>query len=374
MPGSFRIASLLGIPLYINVSWLVIFAVVTISLAHGQFPAVFPGWPAPLALAVAVVTSLLFFASIVIHEMAHSLVARSIGLPVRSITLFILGGVAQIMRDATHPGAELAMAAAGPLASFALSALFAAIWAVSRDAWEPVPAVAGWLAFNNFVLGTFNMLPGYPMDGGRVLRSLLWWATGNRRLATRIAVFIGRGMAYGMIALGIIIIVLNPLQYLNGAQFAFVGWFLNMAASASGRQARLRDALEGYTAGDLMSPDMVSVPGHLPVQRVVEEYLSPEVLRRGLVVVDGSRLRGLVSLSDLHRVPKQRRAYTAVSNAMTPVARLSAIDPAMPALAALEEMEEHSVSQLPVVRAGVLTGVVTRFALLRPLQLQKVVW
>jgi len=374
MPGSFRIGNLLGIPLYINVSWLVIFAVVTLSLAHGQFPAVFPGWSPPLALGVAVVTSLLFFTSIVIHEMAHSLVARSIGLPVRSITLFILGGVAQIKRDATHPGAELAMAAAGPLASFALSALFATIWALTRNAWEPVPAVAAWLAFNNFVLGAFNMLPGYPMDGGRVLRALLWWATGNQRLATRIAVLIGRGMAYGMITMGVTVIVLNPAQYLTGAQFAFVGWFLNMAASSSGRQARLRDALEGYTAGDLMSPNLVSVPGHLPVQRVVEDYLSPEVLRRGLIVVDGSRLRGLVSMSDLHRVPKQQRAYTAVSDAMTPVARLSAIDPTMSALAALEEMEERSVSQLPVVRAGVLAGVVTRFALLGPLQLQKVAW
>ena len=185
MPGSIRVGSLLGISFHINASWLVVFGLVTAMLAGDRFPATYPTWPPALNLAVALATSLLFFVSIVLHELAHSVVARRLDLPVKSITLFILGGVAQIGHEGTRPAAEMAMAAAGPLASFALAALFGAIWAAFGRTTEPVQALCAWLTINNLVLGIFNMLPGFPMDGGRVFRSLLWWATGNHRVATR---------------------------------------------------------------------------------------------------------------------------------------------------------------------------------------------
>ncbi len=371
MPGSIRVGSLLGIPFYINVSWLAVFALVTFYLASEWFPMAHPRWPLELHLLSATVTSLLFFVSIVLHELAHSVVALRLGLPVRSITLFILGGVAQIAREAPHPSGELAMAAAGPLASFALSAFFAAIWAATREVGDPVQSIAAWLAIQNLILAIFNMLPGFPMDGGRVLRALLWWATGSGRRATAIAVALGRTMAVAFIAGGITILVLNRNGAFLGAQIAMVGWFLHVAASGSVRQVRLRDALASYTAGDLMSTGPLSVPMETPVQQVVAEYLTPEALQRGMAVVAGTELRGLVSLHDLNRVPKHQRPSVQVRYAMTPVSQLAMVHPLTPALTVLEEMDARNVNELPVVSGGVLQGIVTRLHLLRPLETKR---
>lgn len=370
MPGSIRFGSLLGIPFYINVSWLAVFALVTFYLASEWFPLAHPRWPLEQHVLSAVITSLLFFVSIVLHELAHSVVAIRLGLPVRSITLFILGGVAQIAREAPRASGELAMAAAGPLASFALSALFAAVWAAARELGDPVASIAAWLALQNLILAVFNMLPGFPMDGGRVLRALLWRATGSGRRATAIAVAIGRTMAVAFIAGGITILVLNRNGAFLGAQIALVGWFLHMAANGSARQTRVRDALASYTAGDLMAADPVAVPAATSVEQVVIGYLSPQALQRGLAVVDGEQLLGLVSLQDLHKVPKQQRAVLPVSHAMTSVARLAMVHPLTPALTVLEEMDVRNVNELPVINRGTLLGIVTRMHLLRPLDLK----
>lgn len=370
MPGSIRIGRLLGIPLQINVSWFVIFAAVTLSLVVGQFPAQYPFWSQSTYVIVGLITSLLFFGSVVIHELAHSLVARVIGIPVKSITLFIFGGVAQIGRDAGRPSGELIMAAAGPFSSFGLAALFALLWAVARPFNEPATALAGWLAGINLMLGAFNLVPGFPMDGGRVLRSLLWWATGSQSTATRIAITVGHLVAYGFLLGGVLILFSDRGSLFNGIWLAFIGWFLNQAASASARQARVRDNLRGYSARDLMvwDPPLVSVDAS--VQDVVTSHF-PLARRQWAVVVEGPYLRGAVSIADIRKVPKGRWPFTRIKDVMGPVDPSSAVTPQTDALDVLERMEDREASLLPVVEDGVLAGVITLPALVRAADLRR---
>ncbi|MBI2887481.1 MAG: site-2 protease family protein [Chloroflexi bacterium] len=364
MPGSIPVGRLLGVPLRIDLSWFIIFGIVTLSLVLGQFPAQYPFWSQSTYVIVGVATSLLFFGSVVVHELAHSLVARVIGIPVKSITLFIFGGVAQISRDAARPAGELVMAAAGPLSSFLLAGLFLVLWALSRPWHEPTSALAGWLAGINLSLGAFNLMPGFPMDGGRVLRSLLWWATGNQRTATRIAVVVGRGIALLFLLGGIALIVTSPRNMFSGLWLAFIGWFLNQAAGGSARQARLKDALQGYTAGNLMVADPPFVSQDATIQQFVEEYVGNHI-RPWALVVQGPHLRGLVNLFEVRRVPQRRWNATPVAEIMTPAHKLSLVTPQMEAVEVLEEMEDREVLQLPVVEGGLVVGVVTRNGILR---------
>ncbi|MFQ5827256.1 MAG: site-2 protease family protein, partial [Dehalococcoidia bacterium] len=204
MSYSFRLGRLFGIPIYLHISWFIIFALVTLSLSRIYFPSLYPNWSSGLYLIVGVATSLLFFASVVAHELTHSLVSRLNGIPVKSITLFIFGGVARITREAGKPMAELVMAAAGPASSLVIAGLFGLLWWLAGPHSEPISALAGWLGGINIALAVFNMIPGFPLDGGRVLRSLIWRLTGNYKRATRLASLAGRGVGYTLITVGIL--------------------------------------------------------------------------------------------------------------------------------------------------------------------------
>lgn len=358
MPGSVRVGSLLGIPLYINVSWLAIFALLTVSLIGGQFPGLYPYWDAPTYVVLGLATSGLFFASVVAHELAHCVVALRLGIPVRGITLFIFGGVAHIGRDAAHPAGELLMAAAGPVASVALSAAFAAVWVLARNLSDPVAAGAAWLGWVNLSLGIFNLMPGFPLDGGRMLRALLWWAGGDFAKATIVAGWIGRGLALMLVVLGIALTIGRPSQVANGAWIAFIGWFISQAATAAMRQARLRRGLDGYLARDLMVGDVPWVPARLSVRDLVERFVGRTGRRWFLVAEDGA-LQGLVTMSDVRRVPKQRWGATEVAAIMTAASRLTNVEPHCAAPDVLDAMQEHGYQQVPVVEDGRLVGVVT---------------
>ena len=364
MPGSIRVGSLLGIPLQINISWFVIFALVTFSLVAVQFPARYPFWSTATYVIVGIATSLLFFASVIVHELAHSMVARVIGVPVKSITLFIFGGVTQITRDAARPVEELTMAAAGPLASFALAGLFALLWAIFRSIHEPTMALAGWLALINLALGLFNLIPGFPMDGGRVLRSLFWWATGSHSRATRIAVAVGHEVAYVLILGGIILVFLIPQYMFNGIWLIFIGWFLTRAASGSLRQTRAREMLQGYTARDLMTTNLSPVPQGLTVQQLVEQYVA-RTPRSWFLVTDGPQLRGLITTLDARKIPQHRWGSTYVGDVMTPIEHLPKTGPQSEVVDLLEEMEDKEVRHMPVVEHGALVGMVAQNGLLR---------
>ncbi|MFH1003355.1 MAG: site-2 protease family protein, partial [Chloroflexota bacterium] len=245
MGRAFNIGRILGIQIRIHYSWFIIFALVTVSLGWQAFPLDYPQWSPLLNWATALVTSLLFFSSVLAHELSHSLVGRANGVPIKSITLFIFGGVAQMTREAARPGAEFKMAVAGPGCSLVLGGLFALLgWLVPVGV---VQEMASWLAYINIALAVFNLIPGFPLDGGRVFRSLVWRLSGNYRRATRIATLVGRGVGYLFMLGGLAIVIFRPggLDWFSGLWLAFIGWFLENAASASYRQMRQAEAMGG---------------------------------------------------------------------------------------------------------------------------------
>ncbi len=238
MGGAFSLGKIFGIQFRIHYSWFVIFVLITVSLSWQYFPYTYPEWSEPTYWLTGTATSLLFFTSVLAHELSHSLVGRANGIPVRSITLFLFGGVAHMTREATRHGAELRMALAGPVASLVIGGIFFLFHLLLQNIIEPVAALAFWLAQINVVLAIFNLIPGFPLDGGRVFRSLLWRFTGNYQRATRIAVEVGRGVGYLFVAGGIVLMFLYPGNWFNGLWLAFIGLFLTYVATASYRQAQ----------------------------------------------------------------------------------------------------------------------------------------
>ncbi len=228
MGNAFNLGKLFGIQFKLHYTWFIIFVLITVSLSWQLFPIGYPGWTQLLYWAMGIVTSLLFFASILAHELAHSLVGRANNIPIKSITLFIFGGVAQMTREARSAGAELKMAAAGPACSLVIAGLFYLVWLFTQNTIEPVAAMAFQLAFINVALAAFNLIPGFPLDGGRVFRSILWQVTGNYKRSTRIATRVGQGTGYLFILGGILIVFLQPfgLGWFSGLWLAFIGWFL----------------------------------------------------------------------------------------------------------------------------------------------------
>jgi len=251
----FNLGRLFGIQFRLHFTWFIIFILVSLLL-------VYPDYSQWLYWLIGIVTSLLFFVSVVAHELAHSLVGKANGIPTESITLFIFGGIAQMTKEATRPSAELKMAVAGPVCSLAIGGSFALLWLFAPNVPQPIATMVLWLAIMNGALAAFNLIPGFPLDGGRVFRSLLWRFTGNYSRATRIATRVGQGIGYLFIVGGISIVFLHPfgLSWFDGIWIAFIGWFLESAASASYRQIRWQEALHGFTASQATTPDCPVVP------------------------------------------------------------------------------------------------------------------
>lgn len=363
MDSAFNIGKIFGIQLRIHYTWFVIFTLVTLSL-------VFPNFSRWYDWVIGIVASLLFFASVVAHELAHSLVGRAYGVPVRSITLFIFGGIAQMTREPSRPGAEFRMAAAGPLCSLVIGGLFFLILLLIRVT-EPVYIMIQWLAIINVALAVFNLIPGFPLDGGRVFRSILWRASGDYMRSTRIATQVGRGVGYMFIAGGIVIIFmqfrgLHPfgLNWFSGLWLAFIGWFIENTASASYRQTKWRAALHGLTAAQVMTADIPVVPPDTTINRLVQGYVIPSGRHYFIVVGDG-RLEGIVTLQNIKAVPQQKWEVTQVRDIMTPVDKLEVAHLEQDALSVMEQMDENSINQIPVVSEGRVVGLIDRDNLIR---------
>ncbi len=248
MPGSFRIGNIAGIDIDINVSWIIILVLLTVSLAIGWFPRLYPGWSTATYWLIAFLSSLLLFVSVLLHELAHSLVARRRGLPVKSITLFIFGGVSNIEREPTSPGIEFQMAVVGPLTSLLIGVICFLLQLPLQGSNSPLEGILFYLAVTNILLGVFNLIPGFPLDGGRVLHSIVWRLTGNMRQAMRVASLTGQLIAYLFILLGIWLFFAGSI--LNGLWFGFIGWFLLSAAQSANTQVMLTSVLRGVTVGD----------------------------------------------------------------------------------------------------------------------------
>ena len=361
--GGIRIGRLFGISLKLNYTWFIIFALVTWSLAANYYPAVFPGWGLPMRVVAGIVTSLLFFGSVLAHELMHSIVANALGIPVRGITLFIFGGVSEMSEEPRQPKDELRIALAGPLTSVALGAIFWAIFYVVRDHSAFAAAVTYWLGLINFFLAAFNLIPGFPLDGGRVLRAILWWRSGNLRRATRIASNIGRAVGVLFIFGGVFFIFQGPGTWVNGLWFILIGWFLNNAAVGSYRQVSLQNMLQGHTAGEVMTRDCPSVDPELTIDKLVNEQVLVSGRRCFPVAIDG-RVLGLVTLHNIRSVPRPLWATRTLRQTMTPLDDLKSVAPNEDLPTVMRVLAESDINQVLVVENGAILGVIGRDNLL----------
>jgi len=367
--GSYRLLRVFGIDILVHWSWFGIFALLTWWLAQGFFKDEYD-WTAGQRWAAAVVAALTFFISILLHELAHSLMARREGLPVNSITLFIFGGVSALGGEPSTPGQEFRVAIVGPIVSFVLAAAFGAaavIGELSNASDEPPAAIALYLAIINFAVGVFNMLPGYPLDGGRVLRAGLWARGRNLLLATRRAALAGTFLAFGLIALGVVSILAG--NFVGGAWFIVIGWFLRNVSEASYQQLLFRSTLEGTAVGELVNRTFEAASPDTDLNTVVQEFMLSGG-QRCVPIVAGENLLGLLTMGDLKRVPREEWAATSVFKAMTPREKLYVVDVREDVTEAMQVMAREGVHQLPVMEGGLFIGFITRADVLRLMQLR----
>ncbi len=366
MTASWQVGTIRGIAVGLHWSMALVFALLTVSLATNFFPNTHPGLSVVASWVMAVIASVLFFASILLHELGHSWEAQRHGIPVRGITLFILGGVAQIADRPKSAGIELRIAAAGPIVSFALAVACGLVWLVARDI-VYIAAPAAWLARLNLMLVVFNLLPGFPLDGGRILRALVWQATGDERRSAQVALISGQIVAFGLMGLGALMVFGG--NFGDGVWFIFIGWFLQNATVAEATGITFEATLRGVTVGQVMGPEDPQVPSRLKIRQLVDDYILPTG-HRYFLVVDGDVPRGVVTLRDVARVPRNRWDWTSVRDMMTPWPRLTVVTPDMELLAALRLMDDAHVSHLPVMEGELLRGLLTREEVLHHVRLR----
>jgi len=366
MRGTLTIGKILGIPIRLHSSWFLVAALITWSLAGGYFPQQYPGWAGTTYWIVGAITALLFFGSVLLHELAHSILALREKVPVRSITLFIFGGVAQINREPPTAGAEFRIAIAGPLTSLGLAGLSSLLGsAVTGSAVLAAPLA--YVGRINLMLALFNLIPGFPLDGGRVLRSILWGLGATFRSATRWASWVGRGVAFLFILVGVGQIFLGG--FLNGLWIAFIGWFINNAAESSYQQIVLRDTLAGVKVRDVMTQQCLTVPKDMQLGRLVEDHVLGAG-QRCFFVADEDDLQGLITLHNIRAAPRDQRDTLTASQVMTPTNSLFRAHPDEDLLTLIQRMDEADVNQVPVTDNGHLLGVITREHLLRYMRLR----
>jgi Zn-dependent protease len=360
MKNSFRLGRLFGIEVAIHYSWFIIFALLLWLLATQLFPSEgwYPGLSSAVYWTMSAVTTLLFFSSVLAHELCHSLVARRRGLPVRSITLFVFGGVSNISREPDTPEMELAVAAAGPGSSFVLGGLFFGIWGVARAAAWPlgIVGVAYYLGLINVVLAGFNLVPGFPLDGGRLLRAIIWKRSGDLEKATRIASNIGRGVGYLIIAYGVFLFIAGFA--ISGLWFVLIGWFLEQMSSAGYRQTLTRQALDGVKVSEIMTPNPVVVPGSISLQKAVDDYFI-RLNHGAFPVVSNGDVTGMVTWRQA-KAKAEEWATTSVAEVMLPLEPRIATSPSeqLNSILGCEVMREHG--RLLVLDKGKLTGIISR--------------
>jgi len=373
VPGSVRIARLFGIDINIHFSWILIFFLVVLNLAD-SFPQQFPQWSNQKGLVVAAITAFLFFGSVLGHELAHSLVARRFQMSVSSITLFLLGGVANLRKEPPSAQAEFFMAVAGPATSVVIGVVGLGVaFLIDPRALpnaEAIQAVAAYLGTVNLYLAAFNMIPGFPLDGGRVLRSIIWAVSGDRTRATTIAARGGQvvAVAFGAFVFYEVII----LRDASGLWLGLIAYFLWNAASSSLQQERISSAVGGAKVGPLMTTDFKSTPPGVMVGQVIRDLVLPMNLR-AIPVVSGDRFIGLVAIGDLRKVDQSRWVETLVEQVMTPAAELPTVSPDDPLATALERFSATELPLLPVIKDGRLVGILYRESVIGYVQMQEMI-
>jgi Zn-dependent protease/predicted transcriptional regulator len=364
-----RLFRVRGIDIRLDYSWFIVFALVLWSLSAGYFPRAYPGHPARLYWAAGLLATLFFFLSVITHELAHSLMALRSGIRIREITLFIFGGMARLSEEASDPKTEFKIAVVGPLTSFALAGLFWLAQTVARGEQPSILVeVFGYLAWINVALGVFNLLPGFPLDGGRIFRAVWWWKTGSMLEATRKASDWGKGLAIALMIFGGLQIFGGNL--IGGLWLIFIGMFLRGVAEASYQELAVRKSLEGTRVQDVMVRNVVTTPPDLPLSGLISDYF----LRygyRGFPVKSNGDVLGLVSLSQVKNVPPQEQTEKTVGDVMAPLKGELTIAPDTPLSEALKRMSEANTGRLLVMDDGRMLGLLTETGLLRFLEIRR---
>ena len=361
MRAQIKLGRIFGIEIGLHYSWIIIALLITFSLA-GHFREHNPSWGEGVIWATSVVTALLFFTTIIVHELSHATVAQARGLPVRSITLFALGGVAEIEKDARDAKTEFWMGIVGPITSLLIGVICLLIslafgWTPDGFPATPLLAMLVWLGYINIMLGIFNLVPGFPLDGGRVLRAIVWWITGDATRATSIAARLGQIVAFGFIMVGI-------FRFFSGAGIgglwiAFIGWFLLSASRENYAQVAISDTLRGVKVRDVMTQRYPTVDSRTNLQILVDEYFL-RTGRRCLFVTQNEQVVGLITPHEVREIERSRWPYTTVEEVMKPLNQLHTITPESSILKALETMGPDNLNQLPVVQGDAFEGIISR--------------
>jgi len=386
MQNGFGLGKVFGINIKIDWSWLLIFALITWSLAS-SLGLIHPDWPALMNWVLALSAAVLFFGSILAHELAHALVARRMGTPVRNITLFMFGGISNIQKEPGSPFSEFLITIVGPLTSFIVGSAFLVLGigsfvynnvsmlqpleALSHIG--PVGTIFVWLGSINILIAIFNLIPGFPLDGGRIVRSTLWAVTNDLTKATRWASALGQVVAWGLILAGIammfgVSIPFFGTGFFNGLWIVFIGWFLQNASIQSYRKVVIQDVLEDIPVKRMMYTDIPIVDAGLSVQRLIDDYIM-QTDNRAFIVFQNDKMVGLVTIEDIRKVDREARSLTILNDIMTPSKKLIVIAPEEEASDAFERLQSEDIRQIPVVNGNKIVGLLRRKDIIRWLQL-----
>ena len=365
---SVNIGRILGIPIRIHWTLWLVFVLIAWSLAAGYLPAAYPQFSASTDWLVGIISAVLLFISVLIHELSHSYIAKKNGLPIARITLFFFGGVSEMGEEPQDAGLEIRMAAAGPLTSFAIAGVLGVAWFAGQLIALPpeVEAVLRYNAFINAALGGFNLIPAFPLDGGRVLRGSLWRSSKNLLKATRGATRVSEGLSLLMIAAGLLLVVFTA-DIVNGIWILFLGWFIRSGAETSLRQTETTEALHGVSVGDIMTENLLTVGPDVTVQQLVNDYFLVHP-HGGHPVVQNDKLQGVVTMSSVRSIPRERREVETVRLAMVPYDRLVTIGPAASAAEALQKMAQKEIGRLIVADGDRILGIITRGDLMKTIR------
>lgn len=383
----FRIGKIFGVDIHIDWSWLLIFGLVSWSLAS-SFGQIHTEWSTQTQWGIALLAAILFFVSVLAHELAHSLVAKARGVPVRNITLFMFGGISNIQREPASPIDELLVTIVGPLTSFFLGFVFLALGTGSialnnmnvmnatamLSELGPANTILLWLGSVNILVGLFNLIPGFPLDGGRIVRSTLWGITGSLQKATRWASWLGQAVAWAIILAGMSMLfgVRIPILgtgFINGIWLIFIGWFLQSAAAKSYHKVVVQDILEDIPVRRMMYSKVPIVSGNISVDTLIDNYLMKSD-NRAFIVYDDDKMVGLVTIDDVRKVSPQSRKLTIVRDVMTPSEKMIVIAPEEEASEAFYRLQSADIRQLPVVQENKIVGLLRRKDIIRWLQFQ----
>lgn len=368
--GAVYLFQVYGIKVTLSYSWLIIFVLVVWGLSAGYFPHLFPEYSAQVYWLAGIIAALLFFASILIHELSHSITAVRLGIQVPEITLFLFGGVAHIAEEPADPQTELKIAAVGPLASFVLALIF---WLVYIAIAGTVPSIIGaifeYLAWINLALGVFNLVPGYPLDGGRIFRAVVWWQTGSVTKATKWASDIGKGFAWALMIFGALQIFGGSL--VGGLWLIFIGMFLRGIAATGYQETMVKQSLEGVQVGRVMVEDVISVSANISLERLAQDYFL-KYGHGGFPVMENEKPVGVISLANLKEIPQEERETRTVKETMTPLSPDLEIQATDSLVDALKKMTQTGMGRLVVMRGDRYAGMITKSGLIRFIEIKQV--